>query len=222
MRILLVEDDQLLAQGLIVALERLHYRVEHCVSGKQALQAAQSSTFDVMILDLGLPDGLALPVIRTLRASQQSLPVLVLTAWDHLDTKIEALDAGADDYVLKPCDVREIEARLRVILRRHQQRQQDVLISNELVLDLQQHTCSYQNKTVHLTGREFLLLKELMLHPGKILSKQRLEEINTGWNGDNEGNSLEVHIHNIRRKTATYVIKTIRGFGYILKSHDEN
>lgn len=222
MRILLVEDDQLLAQGLIVALERLHYRVEHCVSGKQALQAAQSSTFDVMILDLGLPDGVALPVIRTLRASQQVLPVLVLTAWDHLDTKIEALDAGADDYVLKPCDVREIEARLRVILRRHQQRQQDVLISNELVLDLQQHTCNYQNKSVHLTSREFLLLKELMLHPGKILSKQRLEEINTGWNGDNEGNSLEVHIHNIRKKTATYVIKTIRGFGYTLKSHDEN
>jgi len=222
MRILLVEDDQLLAQGLIVALERLHYRVEHCVSGKQALQAAQSSTFDVMILDLGLPDGVALPVIRTLRASQQALPVLVLTAWDHLDTKIEALDAGADDYVLKPCDVREIEARLRVILRRHQQRQQDVLISNELVLDLQQHTCNYQNKSVHLTSREFLLLKELMLHPGKILSKQHLEEINTGWNGDNEGNSLEVHIHNIRKKTATYVIKTIRGFGYTLKSHDEN
>ncbi len=222
MRILLVEDDQLLAQGLIVALERLHYRVEHCVSGKQALQAAQSSTFDVMILDLGLPDGVALPVIRTLRASQQALPVLVLTAWDHLDTKIEALDAGADDYVLKPCDVREIEARLRVILRRHQQRQQDVLISNELVLDLQQHTCNYQNKSVHLTSREFLLLKELMLHPGKILSKQRLEEINTGWNGDNEGNSLEVHIHNIRKKTANYVIKTIRGFGYTLKSHDEN
>jgi two-component system OmpR family response regulator/two-component system response regulator QseB len=161
-------------------------------------------------------------VIRTLRASQQALPVLVLTAWDHLDTKIEALDAGADDYVLKPCDVREIEARLRVILRRHQQRQQDVLISNELVLDLQQHTCNYQNKSVHLTSREFLLLKELMLHPGKILSKQRLEEINTGWNGDNEGNSLEVHIHNIRKKTATYVIKTIRGFGYTLKSHDEN
>jgi two-component system OmpR family response regulator/two-component system response regulator QseB len=155
MRILLVEDDQLLAQGLIVALERLHYRVEHCVSGKQALQAAQSSTFDVMILDLGLPDGVALPVIRTLRASQQALPVLVLTAWDHLDTKIEALDAGADDYVLKPCDVREIEARLRVILRRHQQRQQDVLISNELVLDLQQHTCNYQNKSVHLPAVSF-------------------------------------------------------------------
>lgn len=222
MRILLVEDDQLLAQGLIVALERLHYRVEHCISGKQAIQAAQSSTFDVMILDLGLPDGLALPVIRTLRARQLSLPVLVLTAWDHLDTKIAALDAGADDYVLKPCDVREIEARLRVIVRRHQQRQQDVLVNNELLLDLQQHTCVFQNKTIHLTSREYLLLKELMLHPGKILTKQHLEEINTGWNGDNEGNSLEVHIHNIRKKTATDVIKTIRGFGYKLQSHDEN
>ncbi|WP_419572036.1 response regulator [Rheinheimera sp.] len=222
MRILLVEDDQLLAKGLIVALERLHYRVEHCLSGKQALQAAQNSTFDVMILDLGLPDGLALPVIRKLRANQQALPILVLTAWDHLETKIEALDAGADDYVLKPCDVREIEARLRVILRRHQQRHQDILVSHELLLDIQRHTCTFQDKPVHLTTREFLLLKELMLHQGKIVSKQHLEEINTGWNGDNEGNSLEVHIHNIRKKTAAYVIKTIRGFGYTLKNHDEN
>lgn len=222
MRILLVEDDQLLAQGLVTALERLHYRVEHCISGNQALQAAQNSLFDVMILDLGLPDGLALPVIKTLRASNQALPILVLTAWDHLETKIDVLDAGADDYVLKPCDVREIEARLRVVHRRHQQRQQDLLISNELTLDIQSHKCCFRNKGVHLTTREFLLLKELMLHPRKILSKQHLEEINTGWNGDNEGNSLEVHIHNIRKKTATYIIKTVRGFGYMLKSHDEN
>ena len=95
MRILLVEDDQLLAQGLVTALERLHYRVEHCISGNQALQAAQNSLFDVMILDLGLPDGLALPVIKTLRASNQALPILVLTAWDHLETKIDVLDAAA-------------------------------------------------------------------------------------------------------------------------------
>lgn len=222
MRILLVEDDKLLAQGLVTALERLHYRVEHCISGKQALQAAENSLFDVMILDLGLPDGLSLPVIRKIRSTNQSLPILVLTAWDHLDTKVDVLDAGADDYVLKPCDVREIEARLRVILRRHQQRKHDLLISNELILDLQKHECSFQSQSVHLTTREFLLLKELMLHPGKILSKQQLEEVNSGWNGDNEGNSLEVHIHNIRKKTAGYVIKTVRGFGYMLKSHDEN
>ena len=95
-------------------------------------------------------------------------------------------------------------------------------MSHELLLDIQRHTCTFNDKLVHLTSREFLLLKELMLHQGKIVSKQHLEEINTGWNGDNEGNSLEVHIHNIRKKTAAYVIKTIRGFGYTLKNHDEN
>jgi len=222
MRLLLVEDDLLLAQGLITALQRMSYRVEHCTTGKQALQAVQQSEFDAIILDLGLPDGLALPLIGQLRKLPLNCPILVLTAWDHLDSKIEALNAGADDYVLKPCDVREIEARLRVLVRRHQQRSEDLLSCQQLTMDLQRHQCSYQGKAVHLTSREFLLLKEFMLHPDKILSKDYLDEINTGWNGENESNSVEVHIYNLRRKTANQLIRNIRGVGYMLVSHHDD
>ncbi len=200
MRILLVEDDQLLAQGLIVALERLHYRVEHCISGKQALQAAQNSTFDVMILDLGLPDGVALPVIRTLRSAQLSLPILVLTAWIIWKPKLKRWMLELTIMCLNPVMSEKLKRACGSFLRRHQQRHQDILMSHELLLDIQRHSCTFKDKPVHLTSREFLLLKELMLHQGKIVSKQHLEEINTGWNGDNEGNSLEVHIHNIEIK----------------------
>ena len=222
MRLLLIEDDQLLAQGLVTALERMHYRVEHCINGKQGIQAASDSDFDVIILDLGLPDGLAVKVIQALRAIKISTPILVLTAWDHLDTKIEALDLGADDYILKPCDVREIEARIRVVVRRHQQREEDVLLCQDLALDLKKRECSYQGRTIRLTSREFLLLKEFMLHPDKILTKQYLEELNSGWSGETESNSVEVHIHNIRKKISNQLIRNIRGVGYMLVSQHED
>ena len=222
MRLLLVEDDSLLAQGLITALSRMHYRTEHCITGSQAIVAATSSGFDVIILDLGLPDGLALHVIKTLRAKKVTTPILVLTAWDHLETKVEALNAGADDYVLKPCDSREIEARLRVLLRRYQQRQQDILTCQEVEMNMQQHLCRYQGRDIVLTSREFLILKEFMLHPDKILSRHYLDELSSGWTGETESNSIEVHIHNIRKKTTASLIKTVRGVGYMLVSHREN
>lgn len=222
MRILLVEDDQLLAEGLVTALTRMNYRVEHCTTGNQAIQAVNHSTFELMILDLGLPDGLALHVIKTLRGNKNTIPILVLTAWDHLDTKIESLNAGADDYVLKPCDVREIEARLRVIVRRHQHRRIDELHCGDLLVDLSNHSCTFQDKKVTLTNREFLILKEFLLHQDKILTRQHLDELSSGWLGESEGNSTEVHIHNIRKKITGNIIKTVRGVGYIMASNYEN
>lgn len=222
MRILLVEDDQLLADGLATALTRMNYRVEHCITGAQAIQAVNHSTFELMILDLGLPDGLALHVIKTLRSNNNALPILVLTAWDHLDTKIEALNAGADDYVLKPCSTREIEARMRVIVRRHQQRRIDQLQCGDLLLDLSNYDCFFGNKKINLTSREFLILKEFALHQDKVLTRQRLDELSIGWSGETESNSTEVHIHNIRKKTSSKIIKTVRGIGYIMASHYEN
>lgn len=222
MRILLVEDDQLLAEGLVTALTRMNYRVEHCTMGGQAIHAVNHSSFEMMILDLGLPDGLALHVIKTLRSNKHTIPILVLTAWDHLDTKIEALNAGADDYVLKPCDVREIEARLRVIVRRHQHRRIDQLHCGELLVDLSTHDCIYQENKVALTNREFLILKEFLLHQNKILTRQHLDELSTGWTGETESNSVEVHIHNIRKKISTNIVKTVRGVGYIMTSNHEN
>lgn len=222
MRILLVEDDHLLAEGMVTALTRMNYRVEHCTLGSQAIQAVNHSSFELMILDLGLPDGSALHVIKTLRGNQHAIPILVLTAWDLLDTKIEALNAGADDYVLKPCDVRELEARMRVIVRRHQHRRVDQLQCGELLLDLSTHDCTFQGHKVALTNREFLIVKDFMLHQDKIMTRQHLDELSSGWTSESEGNSIEVHVHNIRKKISTNIIKTVRGVGYIMASNYEN
>ena len=222
MRLLLVEDDALLVQGVAGALERMGYRVEHCENGQQAMLALSQGPFDCVVLDLGLPDGLALPVIKAFRASNNTTPILVLTAYDHLDIKLQALNAGADDYVLKPCDVREIEARIRVLVRRRGQLHSDTLSIGSVSLDLQTWECRYAGAVVNLTRREFLLLKEFLLHQGKILSRQHLDEINAGWLGETESNSVEVHIHNIRRKISRALIRNVRGVGYLLCDPDES
>mgnify|MGYP006200894107 FL=1 len=218
MRILLVEDDELLARGMVTRLKHMGYQPEHCTTGKQALQAAQASSFALMILDLGLPDGFALDLIRQLRQSGVSMPILVLTAQSQLDTKLTALNSGADDYLVKPIDVLELEARIRVLSRRQQQRRDDSLQLAGISLNLHNHQCQFQQQDVSLTRREFMLLKEFMLKPDRILSRQQLEELSYGWDGDTESNAIEVHIHNLRKKLIPEVIKTVRGVGYMLVS----
>ena len=218
MRILLVEDDELLARGMVTRLKHMGYQPEHCTTGKQALQAAQASSFALMILDLGLPDGFALDLIRQLRQSGVSMPILVLTAQSQLDTKLTALNSGADDYLVKPIDVLELEARIRVLSRRQQQRRDDSLQLAGISLNLHNHQCQFQQQDVSLTRREFMLLKEFMLKPDRILSRQQLEELSYGWDGDTESNAIEVHIHNLRKKLSPEVIKTVRGVGYMLVS----
>lgn len=220
MRILLVEDDELLARGMITRLKHMGYQPEHCTTGKQALLAAQASSFELMILDLGLPDGFALDLIRQLRQSGVSMPILVLTAQSQLDTKLTALNSGADDYLVKPIDVLELEARIRVLSRRQQQRRDDSLQLAGISLNLHNHQCQFQQQDVSLTRREFMLLKEFMLKPDRILSRQQLEELSYGWDGDTESNAIEVHIHNLRKKLSPEVIKTVRGVGYMLVSQD--
>ena len=220
MRILLVEDDELLARGMVTRLKHMGYQPEHCTTGKQALQAAQASSFELMILDLGLPDGFALDLIRQLRQSGVSMPILVLTAQSQLDTKLTALNSGADDYLVKPIDVLELEARIRVLSRRQQQRRDDSLQLAGISLNLHNHQCQFQQQDVSLTRREFMLLKEFMLKPDRILSRQQLEELSYGWDGDTESNAIEVHIHNLRKKLSPEVIKTVRGVGYMLVSQD--
>ena len=219
MRILLVEDDELLARGMVTRLKHMGYQPEHCTTGKQALQAAQASSFELMILDLGLPDGFALDLIRQLRQSGVSMPILVLTAQSQLDTKLTALNSGADDYLVKPIDVLELEARIRLLSRRQKQRTNDSLQLAGINLNLHNHQCQFQQQDVSLTRREFMLLKEFMLKPDHILSRQQLEELSYGWDGENESNAIEVHIHNLRKKLNPEVIKTVRGVGYMLVSH---
>lgn len=218
MRILLVEDDELLAKGMVTRLKRMGYQPEHCTTGKQALQAAQDDSFGLMILDLGLPDGFALDLIRQLRQQAVSMPILVLTAQSQLDTKLTALNSGADDYLVKPIDVLELEARIRALCRRQQQRTDDSLQLAGISLNLHNHQCQFQQQDVSLTRREYLLLKEFMLKPDRILSRQQLEELSYGWDGDTESNAIEVHIHNLRKKLSPEVIKTVRGIGYMLVS----
>ena len=218
MRILLVEDDELLAQGMITRLKRMGYQPEHCTTGKQAMLAAKDNNFALIILDLGLPDGFALEIIAQLRQAAITIPILVLTAQSQLETKLAALNSGADDYLVKPIDVLELEARIRVLCRRQQQRTDDRLHLAGISLNLQNHQCQFQQRDVTLPRREFMLLKEFMLKPDRILSRQQLEELSYGWDGDNESNAIEVHIHNLRKKLSADVIKTVRGVGYMLVS----
>jgi len=222
MRILLVEDDIALATGMITSLKRMGYQPEHCTNGKQALQALDDSHFALLILDLGLPDGFAIDVLKTLRKNGHLLPVLVLTAQDDVEIKVAAFNQGADDYVVKPVDVLELEARIRAISRRHAPRRDDVLSVADVSLDLNNLQCSYRGHTVNLTRREFMLLKDFMLQPDRIFSRRQLEELCHGWDGEAESNSLEVHIHSLRKKLDPQLIKTIRGVGYMLNSHYAN
>lgn len=221
MRILLVEDDLLLADGITTGLGRLHYQTEHCTTGSQLIRALKTSEFGAVILDLGLLDGSSLPLIEKLRRDGKTVPILVLTALDDIDTKLQALNAGADDYLCKPFDLRELEVRLRVLARRHQDRTDDELIVAGIRLNLVNHRCLYAGENVALTNREYLLLKEFMQHPDKIRSRQLLEELCYGWDGDIDSNATEVHIHNLRKKFGSKFIKTIRGVGYMLVSRDD-
>lgn len=218
MRILLVEDDISLAKGMITSLKRMGYQPEHCITGKQALQALSSSSFSLMILDLGLPDGFAIHVLSTLRKTGNTLPVLVLTAQDEVEIKVSALNSGADDYVVKPVDVLELEARIRALCRRQTIQRSDILQMSDVTLDISNQQCHYRQQNVTLTRREFILLKHFMLHPDRILSRIQLEELCYGWHGETESNAIEVHIHSLRKKLNPLLIKTIRGIGYMLNS----
>jgi two-component system OmpR family response regulator/two-component system response regulator QseB len=191
------------------------------VTGKQAEAALRSDQFQLLIFDLGLPDGLAIPLIQRLKQQGLSAPILVLTAWDQIDRKVAALDAGADDYMVKPFDLRELEARIRVLVRRQQARSDDVLDYAGVSMDLAQQSVSYQGQALVLTRREWLLLKEFLLNPKRILSRERLESVCYGWDGDIESNTIEVHIHHLRKKTNKNLIRNVRGMGYMLAAESE-
>lgn len=218
MRILLVEDDLLLTDGIITGLQRQQYNVEHCAKGSQLLSALEVSEFEIVILDLGLLDGSALPLIEQIRRLGHSVPILVLTALDDIDTKLKALNAGADDYMSKPFDLRELEVRIRVLARRHQSRVDDLLFVAGIKLNLENRHCEFNGRTITLTKREFLLLKEFMQHPDKIRTRQHLEELSYGWDGDIDSNAIEVHIHHLRKKFLPSILRTFRGVGYMLVS----
>jgi len=214
MRILLVEDDRSLANGLQTALRREGLAVDHVTTGKAALQAVQADAPNLIILDLGLPDMDGLEVLNSLRSGQQAPLVMVLTARDTTADKISGLDRGADDYLAKPFEMPELLARLRALERRITAVQTSDISIGQVMLDTLTHTVSVGGQAIDLPRREFMLLKALMENPGHVMSREKLESRLYGWGEELASNSIEVHIHHLRKKIPADYIKTIRGIGY--------
>jgi two-component system response regulator QseB len=217
MRLLLIEDDTALGEGIHQALVREGYTVDWLKDGASALHALLSESFDLAILDLGLPRLDGLSVLRSLRDSGSALPVLVLTARDATQDRIAGLDAGADDYLVKPFDVSELKARLRALLRRSAGRARVLIEHAGICLDPSSQQVTYQRAPVALTPKEYQLLHELLSPPGRVLTRDRLTQLLYGWNEEAESNTLEVHIHNLRKKFSSELIRTVRGVGYLVE-----
>ena len=216
MRILLVEDDEALGEGIRVALKPEGYTVDWARDGASALHALTHEDFGLAVLDLGLPRMDGLGVLQRLRAAANAIPVLVLTARDSTADRIAGLDAGADDYLVKPFDVDELKARIRALLRRSFSRAQPVLEYREVSLDPVTQQVSYRGQPVALQRKEFLLLHELLAQPGRVLTRDRLQQVLYGWDEEAESNALEVHIHHLRKKLFPELIRTVRGVGYLV------
>ena len=216
MRILLVEDDPLLVSGLLLALERTHHSVEHVADGKSAVRALGDNAFDLVILDLGLPLLDGTEVLRTIRNDGNMLPVLILSARDTTEDRILGLDLGADDYLVKPFELAELLARVRVIERRRSGTAGNQLQIGRLTLDLASFAVQWDEQPVDLVRREFMLLKHLAESPQRVFNRAQLEESLYGWGEGVESNTIDVHVHHIRKKISPDIIKTIRGVGYRL------
>ena len=216
MRILLVEDDLALGEGIRTALKPEGYTVDWLQDGVSALHALTHESFELVVLDLGLPRMDGLQLLKHLRAAANPLPVLVLTARDATADRIAGLDAGADDYLTKPFDVAELKARLRALLRRSFNRPQPALEYRGISLDPVTQEVCYQGRVINLPRKEFLLLHELIAQPGRVLTRDRLQQALYGWDEEVESNALEVHIHHLRKKFFSELIRTVRGVGYLV------
>ena len=215
MRILLVEDDELLGSGIVDTLSRAGHVVEWLKGGPLGLAALQGSEFEAVILDLGLPGMDGLDVLRRARAAGNKTPVLVLSARDAPGQRVAGLDAGADDYLVKPFDVDELIARLRALQRRLRGSASNVLEHGALRLDPAAGSVLHEGRPVVLQRREFTLLHRLLSSAGQVLTRAQLEESLYGWDGNVESNALDVHVHNLRKKLYPGVIRTVRGVGYV-------
>ncbi|WP_131111512.1 response regulator [Sulfuricystis thermophila] len=216
MRILLAEDDPHLGDGLMVGLRQEGYAVDWVKDGAAADLALKTEAYDLLVLDLGLPRQTGLAVLAALRARGQSLPVLILTARDATSDKVQGLDAGADDYLVKPVDLDELAARVRALLRRAAGRSQPQLCLGELTLDPAARQVTLAGKPVELSAREFALLQVLLENAGRVMTRAQLEASLYGWRDEPDSNALEVHIHHLRKKLGAERIKTLRGIGYTM------
>lgn len=214
MRLLLIEDDLALSDALGQSLRRQGYAVNCVFNGKDALHALKVDDCNMVILDLGLPDMDGLDVLDRIRRQKNRIPTLILTARDSTSDKIEGLDKGADDYLAKPFDMNELFARLRVMERRLGTSDQAIVNCGPVSLDVSSHQLSVNQEIIETSRREFTLLKSLMESIGRIQSKQQLESKLYEWGDEIASNTIEVHIHNLRKKLPKDFIKTVRGVGY--------
>lgn len=219
MRLLLVEDDKILGDGLKAGLTMEGYAVDLLTDGNQADEALKSHNFEVVVLDIGLPGMSGIDVLRRLRKRKDNVLVLILTARDTVTDRVEGLDCGADDFVVKPFDLNEICARLRALTRRKGGQGSPKFEYQGLVLDPASHSVSLNGEVVDISNKEFEILSFLMQNKGKVASRARLEETLYAWNSEVESNTIEVHVHHLRKKLGNNMIRTVRGVGYII---DEN
>ena len=216
MRVLLVEDDPMIGQAVSIALKDAAYAVDWVRDGNAALAAVAMQTYTLMLLDLGLPGKDGMTVLHQLRTEGHTLPVLILTARDAVSDRVRGLDGGADDYLVKPYEVSELLARMRVLLRRQAGATTTEIGNGRLTLDLATRMVRSQGEELRLTAREFSLLQALLLRPGAILSRGELEDRIYGWNEEVDSNAVEVLIHGLRKKLGSDAIKNVRGMGWLV------
>jgi two-component system, OmpR family, response regulator QseB len=216
MRVLVVEDDRMIAKGLHTALKQDGYAVDGVSDGRSASEALRTSKFDIVLLDLGLPERDGLEVLRELRRRGDATPVIIVTARDEVQNRIDGLDAGADDYIVKPFDLDEVAARMRSVLRRFAGRGDPNIRHRGITLDPVSHVVERDGAPVVLSAHEFSVLEALLQRPGTVLSRAQLEDRLYGWDGAVESNAVEVYIHGLRRKLGSDAIRTLRGVGYFV------
>jgi DNA-binding response OmpR family regulator len=216
MRVLLVEDDRMVGKAVQQGLTRAGFVVDWVTDGMAAEHAADNGVYDIAILDLGLPKKDGRAVLASLRARRNGLPVLIATARDGVSDRIDGLNIGADDYLLKPFDLDELVARVQAVVRRHHGSASPVLTAGPIVMNLTRRSVTRDGVAVDLSVREFAIREALMRRPADVLSRERLEESVYGWSEDIASNAIEVHVHHLRRKLGADTIKNIRGVGYRL------
>ena len=216
MRLLLVEDDTMIGESVLDLLRAERYAVDWVKDGERAETALRSQAYDLILLDLGLPRVDGLTVLRSLRSRKERIPVLIATARDSVQQRIDGLDAGADDYVLKPYDLDELLARIRALLRRAAGRAEPVYEHMGVSLNPATREVMVGDRPVVLSAREWAVLEPLLARPGLVLSRAQLEEKLYGWNDEISSNAIEVYIHGLRKKLGADLIRNVRGVGYMV------
>lgn len=223
MRVLLVEDDEFLGDGIRTGLKHYGHTIDWVKDGRAAHEVLSSAheTFDIIVLDLGLPKLSGLDVLKTIREKNVVTPVVILTARDTVDDRVKGLDAGADDYLTKPFDLDELCARMRALQRRSKARAKPVISYGEITLDPASHVVTLEEKEIMVSRREFALLQKLLENAGRVISREQLNQTLYGWGENIDSNALEVHIHNLRKRFGSKLIRTIRGVGYMVEKKSE-